>query len=658
MKKFWKMMILCAAALVFATGCGGGAIGGFDYASAGQNSDSTLRITGAWTKTGIGTHFHSGPDAGPVIMYSVEGCMQYVRTTKDFYYLLAERFEHRDDHTSLIRIRPDAKWHDGEPVVAMDILSYYTMCVTDLSKYTLNMEVVDDNGNGKTDDDLTLKLYWKPWKEPTAYAKDMLLAMDTKNGSIPYHVFKSYIDRSLGLIYNGPDGSTPNQVVTEASDGQGETRLGRHINSVSAALGEIYNEFRAFVFANGDSTQYLGTGPYKVQTVTENQMILVKNDDYYFADQIGFERIMATQYSNDNQRFADMKAGKLDYVDGVLPKDINESILSKNRNMVSYKYYDQGAIGLYYNMEKGLWESEQVRLAFQYLFDRDAIREAVVPYGVTSYKPMMMISPIEARQYMSEEAYSLIANYRLDLAEAERLLREAGWTKPNGSWRDENGTPVSITIGYENNTTFLKCAQIVKADLEKFGISVTLKSGSDWGTWFSTASSPNSIYDCVIAFTELNTFGTHPAGAMKHFFDILQAHVLHLETDEATGKFSLEIDLLSQADKTQMLGKTNCYSLYQRLYLYEGTELENYVDSIVLGFSKLNYGVQFFENVTGSYFDASRVGGLPSADLMAETRNLEILPDYFEENYAKYAILNAYFTQAAPVATGQLYAKK
>ncbi len=651
------VILLCCAIILLSACTKNQIVSGYDYNQDGTNTNSTLRVVGGWTKTGIGTHFHSGPDAGPVIIYSLEGLMQYVRTSDKFFYLLAESFEHYNDSTSIITIREDATWHDGSQFVAMDILSYYALCVTDFSKYTLDMEVVDTNQNNDLTDDKQLKIYWKPWKEPTDYAKNMLLAMDTKNGSVQYQTFKNFVDRSLDLIYNGPEGGNKNALVTEQSDNQGEMRLGRHINPVSGALGSIYNEFRAFVVP-GDGAHYLGTGPYIVEMVSENQMLLVKNENYYLADKIGFDKILATQYSNTNQLISDMKAGKLDYVDGANPEDINLSILNSNKSMVSYKYYDQGAIGLYYNLEKSIWDDDNVRLAFQYIFNRDALRKTVMPYGVTSYFPMMMMSPIEARQYMSSTAYNMIEKYSYDRNIAKEKLILAGWEFKNNAWYDQKGTRVSLTIGYENNVTFLKVAQTVKAELERFGIQVVLKSGNDWATWFSTASSPNSLYDCVIAFTELNTYGTHPAGSMKHFFDILQAHVLHLNVDSNTGKFSIQVDLLNPNNKNQSLGKVTVYDIYQKLYTFSGAELENYVDSIILGYSKYNYGVQFYENVTGSYFDASRVGGLPSADLMFESRNILYLPEYFDPLYKEYALLNVHFTQATTVGNGIIYAKK
>ena len=101
-----------------------------DYSGAGTNTEKSFRIAGAWTKTGVGTHFHSGPDMGPIGMYSVEGCMQYTRSTNHFTYLIAEDFIHASDDLnddvkdgeSVIVIRDNAKWHDGGKVGHYELL--------------------------------------------------------------------------------------------------------------------------------------------------------------------------------------------------------------------------------------------------------------------------------------------------------------------------------------------------------------------------------------------------------------------------------------------------------------------------------------------------------------------------------------------------------
>ena len=668
MKRMICLALSILMLLSLLVGCSGGASVGYnrDYSGAGTNTDKSFRIAGAWTKTGVGTHFHSGPDMGPIVMYSLEGCMQYTRSTEHFTYLIAEDFIHANDDPdddvhdgeSVIVIRDNAKWHDGGKVVAMDIMSYYALCYGTFTTYVSDMYVIDDNNNGDLSDDMRIKVIWKPWKEPTDYAKNVLLAQDTKNCSVQYAKFKPFVDESLDLIYNGLDG-IPNEVVTEQSEGQGEERLGRHAANIVGALGSIYQQFRSTVVkADGeyDGYYFMGTGPFKVKSVSENQMVLVKNEDYYLADQVGFETIIATQYSNSNMVYSDLQNGLLDFYDGCPDSALLNATLSANDSLVHYKYHSQGAAGVFYNLEKTIWEDDNVRLAFQYIFDRDLIKNTTNPYATTSYKPLMIMSPVEARQYLDAEVYNAIAEYNHDTSKATQLLEEAGWTKENGKWHDANGAAVSLTLGYINAPQYSSIAQQVKAQLESFGIDCVLKSGNDMTTWFSTACATNSIYDFVIYYTELNTYGTHPGGSMKHFLEIIEAPAMHMPVDEDR-HYSLTVDLLDQNDPSKSLGKVRVWDLYSEIYCTEGAKLKQYANSIVLGVSKYNYGVQFYETVTGSFFNADRVGGLPSVEMFTVDRNITFVPELSDEEHAQYAILNNNFSQAVALVEGLIYAR-
>lgn len=639
----WILIVSCLAGSLL-TGCGNNTSLAYngDYTKVlNKNPEKTLRIAGAWTKTGFSNHFHGGGDPGPMVIFGLEGLVQYVRTTKEFYYQLAESITHHDDGTTTVKIRDNAKWQNGDPVYAIDILSYYVLNTTDMTRYVYDMVVVDENKNGRIDDDKTLKITWKPWREPTDYAKTMLMALDTKCGTVQYKEFKPYVDYLLKLVDEIPTR------VTEDND-YGETRFGKVLGNKAQLLYDKYNEFRAH-----RPTWYVATGAYKIESYNENQMVLVKNPNYYNADKVKFERIECKQYSNPNQIYADLASGKLDYVDGTLPKDITTSILKSNPNLVSYKFYDQGTIGLYYNLEKPLWSDDNVRLAFQYIFDRDEMKNASNPYGITSWKPMMVMSPVEAEQYLDVDVYNKIANYSFDQAKATTLLQQAGWSKKDGKWVDKSGKQITLTLGYQDG--FSKPAQAAKGALDEFGIDTAIKNGGDWTTWFGTAKLKNSVYDCVIGFTELNTYGTHPGGSMKHFFDTLQAHILHLPLDEkgttdtADDTFSLEVDSVNNT------GKVKVMDLYKEIYTYDDKQLKDAAGAIVLGFSKLNYGIEFYENLTGSFFDVSRVGGLPLAERFKVNRDITYIPKPNDDEFVPVAKLNVFFTQSGPYVNNELY---
>ncbi len=611
------------------------------YDASGINTEKTLRTAGSWTKTGFANHFHGGGDAGPLIIFGLEGLVQYVRTTEEFYFLLAESIDHRDDGTTLVTVRENAMWNNGDPVVAIDILSYYVLNTTDMTRYVYDMEVIDTNQNGQLDDDKELLITWKSWREPTDYAKTMLMALDTKNGSVQYKEFKVYIDYLIDLV----DGIET--VVTEEND-YGETRFGKVLGEKAQLLYDKYNEFRAH-----RPDHYISSGAYMLESYNENQMVLVKNPYYYNYDLVKFERLEFQQYSNTNQVYADLSAGKLDYVDGLYTPEILESILHSNGNLVSYKYYDQGTVGMYYDLEKTIWDDILVREAFQYIFDREEITQAGNAYAITSWKPMMIMSNVEARQYLSADNYNLISEYSYNQELATQLLFSAGWSKTEGKWYNNNGDLVELTIGFQD--IFTKPAQAVQSQLENFGITVSLKNGGDWTTWFGNARLENSPYDCVVAFTELNTYGTHPGGSMKHFFDTLQAYILHLDIDENgtettnDDEFSIEVDLLDGS------GTVRIADLYRNIYTYNDIDLAKYTAAIVVGFSEYNYGIQFYENIAGSIFDVSRVGGLPLASRFAVDRNILYIPEPNDDDFVSVAKTNIFFTQAGPYVTNELF---
>ena len=124
-KSYLKKLFILIVGFLTLTSCNGVQEGYEGYlTNSGKNADKVLRTFGSWTRTGIGTHYHAGPDAGPLVIFGLEGLAQYVRTTDEIVMLLAEKFEHNGNKTT-VTLREDAYWQDGYPVISMDFLSYY-----------------------------------------------------------------------------------------------------------------------------------------------------------------------------------------------------------------------------------------------------------------------------------------------------------------------------------------------------------------------------------------------------------------------------------------------------------------------------------------------------------------------------------------------------
>lgn len=639
MKKI--LCVLLVLVMLFTASCTNKeTVSGFngDYDEAlGLNPEKTLRTIGTWTKTGIVNHWHSGTDAGPMIMYGIEGLVQYVRTTDTYYYLLAESVVNNSDGTTTINLRQNAKWHDGTPFTADDVLAFYAIDYqNDICKYWSKIEKVDDK---------TLLITWKSYREPSDEAKLMLLAVDTKLGSVQYKEFKSFADRALEVIYSLED-VTEEDLEKDYTSNIVQPYGKKWNSSASAQMGEVLNEMRAY-----EPDWYVATGPYKLERYSETEMILVKNEDYYLDNSKAFEKIYVYQTPNNvNQIYSMLANGSIDYFDGCPLEETINDILAQNTSMVHYKMIDQNSCGLYFNLEKEIWQDIKVREAFQYIFDREQVTEYSQPYATVSWYPMLTMTQSQAEKNMSPDAFNKLTKYSYDLDKAKSLLESAGWKKNGNYWYDQNGKKVELTLGVENSTLFVNMAQVVQNQLNSFGIATTIKLGENWGTWFATGRQEDSIYDFCVGVTDANSYTTHPYGFMRHFFDVLNAHMLHLPTSKVTSRWDVTLE------RADGMGTVELIDEIDKLYLVEGNELMVTTDNIVYGFSKHLFGIQFFENVTGSFFNTDTVWGLPGVEeLAAENRNIAYIPQPGDKYFDEIADLNAYYTQGSVYGLGIIY---
>lgn len=603
---------------------------------------TTFRVAKPWDRTGIRNHYHGGANVGAIEWFSVEPLVQYVRSTDELHYLLAEEIIHNDDHTTIIKVREDAKWHTGEDFKAEDVAAFFHINHVAITNYLIRpMEIVDDK---------TVRLEWKPWMEPNDYVKTLLLA-EHKVGSVQYSIFKTYVDRAIEILESQP-------VVEDGYTGWAPFG---HKNSL-ASEEDYYDNYLSFRAMNPST--FVATGPYKVDRVTQNQMVLVKNEDYYFADNVKFDRILAYNVTDITNVYNMLSNGELDYHDGLAPEATLNAILDANSDMVHLKMFDPGAIGLVFNLEKEIW-SDKVREAFQYLFDRDEMRNAGNRYAIPSYFPLIGMAPSEAEAWMAPEDFARIPTYTQDQAMAASLLVEAGWTKTDGVWYDDTGTLVELSLGYDGSHPGMSgVAEAVSSALDNFGINVVLKRAADFGTWFDTAKADDTIYDFSVNWTDLNMSFSYPTGSFIYVLNDINGPIMHLEPftqedfenglcdEEDIGSLNL---VFPKADGS---GDVKIYKYLTSMYSMSEAELEEALADMVLGFASVNYGVQFYQNVTGSFLNAATIDGLPLESYWLENRNVEYVPEVGTDDFFEVARTNLYFSQAIPFKNGDYSPKE
>ncbi len=210
------------------------------------------------------------------------------------------------------------------------------------------------------------------------------------------------------------------------------------------------------------TTQPIGTGPFKFESYEPGQkVVLVKNDNYW--DEARLPQLDKVEFyiiSDPTAVVNGLKSGQLDFAD-IDPKNIalleNEfEIVAAPQNMIQL---------LAMNNQRAPYDDVRVRQAFNYVINKEQIIKAVAnSYGSALTSNM---SPIMDVYYNGE--INLYAN---DIDKAKTLLAEAGY--PDGF-----NTTITVPANYQFH---VDTAQVVANQLLQIGVKAEIKQ-VEWGVW-------------------------------------------------------------------------------------------------------------------------------------------------------------------------------
>ncbi len=647
MKSAIKKIVLALAVMLF------GVIGftACNPTTGGKNTDNSFSMVATWTASGLVNHYNSNTNCNAFDYFVVEGLYRYVRSTDEIFCQLAGEMPVHTDApidsyreemgedayeyyvsegcdtvaVTTVKIRDNAKWQNGEDFKAVDVWAYYYMIHPTSSNYMAAVKVVDDK---------TVQFVWNPLKEPNDTVKELLIAQD-KSGTVKYDEFRSYIDTVYNIVMESPVNTNVN--------------LWGAFNRFSTAEQIVDMNVARNAFYAYSPPWYIATGPFKLETFSATQILLTKNQYYWNAENIGFEKVKLYSSNDLNQTYQLISNGYVDYYDGFIQQDTLESMLDSNPDLVNLKMYDPGAFGIIFNLEKSIF-TPKVREAFQYIFNREEITRASNPYAKTSYYPLLGMAPTEAESYMSEEHFNALPKYSNDQAKAEQLLREAGWTKQDGAWY-ANGSRVELTLGAPSTHDVAStAAEAAAAQLEAFGIKINLLKSSNF---YANATADNCPYDMLLEFIDLNMSFSYPTGSYNQFANLYSkwAHVERYPANYPDGQKAGNVKLVFNG-----LGDdTNTYEFADYInsfYSVDESELTYLVDVFNTGLANLNLGVQFFQNVTASTLNVGKIKGVPLEEYWSENRNVTYVPAPGTEDFYEVARTNLVFATNYLLAYG------
>lgn len=368
--------------------------------------------------------------------------------TGEFIPWLAERYEYSPDYKQItVYLRKGIKWSDGKPFTADDVVFTYNLLLKYAPKLIWSENVAHWVSRVEKVDDYTVKFYLKTANPRFHLIREAFAAVPCWGGItiLPKH------------IWEGKDPLT----------------------------------FKFY--------PPVGTGPYKVVSVSEKVFVYERRDDWWVTEKFGV-RPAPKYIIFQNFGPEDIVAERLIMNDidcaqiGMLTLASFLKVREKNPYVKAwhatepYAWLDPCPRFLFINNAKYPWSLPEVRKAISYLIDRDALIR--IAYEGTT-EPSSVLHP----NYGGYKPYfdaikDLIEKYepaKYDPKKAEEIFKSLGFKKVDGIWTTPNGTKLEMTYLVDSGSSeLMKVAAVLVDQLKAGGIAVSLRTLT--GTAFSHAS--------------------------------------------------------------------------------------------------------------------------------------------------------------------------
>jgi oligopeptide transport system substrate-binding protein len=225
---------------------------------------------------------------------------------------------------------------------------------------------------------------------------------------------------------------------------------------------------------------YISNGPYRLKEWVHNSYILFEKNPNYYAPVSGPAFLRFSLMDDENAQLAGFRSGEIDFLENVPADEIPTLLASGELNVADYL----GTYYVSYNTQKAPFDNALVRKAFTLAIDRNFIVNQITRTGqkpASGFVPSGMTDAVAGSDFreVGGDYYGIAdADYQSNVAEAKRLLAQAGY--PDGS-----GFPV-VEYLYNTNDVHRAVGEALQNMWHTtLGVNVTLNN-QDWAVFLDT----------------------------------------------------------------------------------------------------------------------------------------------------------------------------
>ncbi len=279
------------------------------------------------------------------------------------------------------------------------------------------------------------------------------------------------------------------------------------------------------VDAGFDNHIVVGTGPYKAVKVTDTQIELVKNENYWGVDKPKLDRITVKSITDGDTLTMAMQNGELDAVQG-LPYSSLQLFVDKP----DFKLSQTDTSRIYqiaFNFDTPALQDINVRRAISMAVDKKNFTDVLLHGNGTP-----AVGPFPSNLPFGDQTVNAV---EYDLDSARSLLNEAGWADSDGDgYVDRDGQNLELNyLTYTSRQELPLLAEMMQSNLKSIGVKLNVNATDNYKTFLKTGE-----YDMFS-----KAIVTAPTGDPEYYFT---SHIVPGAVDNAGHYDSAEIAALEE----------------------------------------------------------------------------------------------------------------
>ncbi|MCT2197390.1 peptide-binding protein [Paenibacillus sp. p3-SID1389] len=349
-----------------------------------------------------------------------------------------------DGLTYTVKLKDTAKWNDGQPVTADDIVFTFDT-IRNPETGSPAISSFDKVESVTKVDDLTVNIKLKQIYAPFLYT----LVTDL----VPYHILK---DVPVKELQQHPYGTDPSKTVTN--------------------------------------------GPWKWTEWKQGESHTLDLDpNYWGAQKPHIHQVIYKIYADQNTQVQALLKGDADHVSAIPVTQVEAVKANKDINVIqkpgpTYEYVGFNFDPKNFPDNYGLFQSQKTRQAIAYAINRQGMVDNVLK-GVGA----LMNAPFLPDTWADPKDAAV--NYNYDTEKAKQLLAEDGWVPGKDGILEKDGHRFSFELQYNaGNSRREQVAAIIQQNLADVGIEVTPK-GIDFAAWIDQNVNPGKYQAILLAWS-------------------------------------------------------------------------------------------------------------------------------------------------------------